>query len=68
MVQKKNVKSSKLINVKQNQIKYLMEYDIDGKYIFSELRVWREILSKKVWTAIEALHYLKAMDGSFLNA
>lgn len=38
----------KLINVKQNQIKYLMEYDIDGKYIFSELRVWREILSKKV--------------------
>lgn len=38
----------KLINVKQNQIKYLMEYDIDGKYIFFELRVWREILSKKV--------------------
>ncbi|XP_028098568.1 uncharacterized protein LOC114298232 [Camellia sinensis] len=42
--------------------------DIDGRDLFSELKVFKEILPKEINRPIEVMDYLKLMDGCFPNA
>ncbi|XP_028067665.1 uncharacterized protein LOC114270390 [Camellia sinensis] len=42
--------------------------DIDGRDLFSELNVLKEVLPKGIKRLIEVLNYLKTMDGCFPNA
>ncbi|XP_028066479.1 zinc finger MYM-type protein 1-like [Camellia sinensis] len=42
--------------------------DIDGRDLFSELNVLKEVLPKGIKRPIEVLNYLKTMDGCFSNA
>ncbi|GMP28586.1 hypothetical protein CsSME_00004062 [Camellia sinensis var. sinensis] len=42
--------------------------DIDGRDLFSELKVFKEILPKEISRPIEVMNYLKLMDGCFPNA
>ncbi|XP_028097893.1 uncharacterized protein LOC114297633 [Camellia sinensis] len=42
--------------------------DVDGRDLFSELKVFKEILPKEINRPIEVMNYLKLMDGCFPNA
>jgi phage terminase small subunit len=42
--------------------------DINGKSLFSELRILREMIPKDTKRAIQVLNFLKEMDGCFPNA
>ncbi|XP_028064728.1 uncharacterized protein LOC114267856 [Camellia sinensis] len=42
--------------------------DIDGRDLFSELNVLKEVLPEGIKRPIEVLNYLKTMDGCFPNA
>eukprot|EP00268_Persea_americana_P057483 TRINITY_DN6893_c0_g1_i5.p1 TRINITY_DN6893_c0_g1~~TRINITY_DN6893_c0_g1_i5.p1 ORF type:complete len:136 (-),score=19.62 TRINITY_DN6893_c0_g1_i5:701-1108(-) len=42
--------------------------DIDGRNLFSELKVLKENLPKETKKPIDVLNYLKVMDGCFPNA
>ncbi|XP_028116344.1 uncharacterized protein LOC114314100 [Camellia sinensis] len=42
--------------------------DIDGRDLFSELNVLKEVLPEGIKMPIEVLNYLKTMDGCFPNA
>ncbi|XP_028067387.1 uncharacterized protein LOC114270161 [Camellia sinensis] len=42
--------------------------DIDGRDLFTELKVLTEILPKEIIKPIEVANYLKVMDGCFPNA
>ncbi|XP_028121906.1 zinc finger MYM-type protein 1-like [Camellia sinensis] len=41
--------------------------DVDGRDLFSELKVFKEILPKEINRPIEVMNYLKLMDGCFPN-
>ena len=43
-------------------------FDIDGRYLFWELKVLKKTFSKETNKPIEGLNYLKVMDGCFPNA
>eukprot|EP00268_Persea_americana_P057482 TRINITY_DN6893_c0_g1_i4.p1 TRINITY_DN6893_c0_g1~~TRINITY_DN6893_c0_g1_i4.p1 ORF type:complete len:136 (-),score=16.50 TRINITY_DN6893_c0_g1_i4:701-1108(-) len=43
-------------------------FDIDGRDLFSELKVLKEVLAKETTKTIDVLNYLKVMDGCFPNA
>ena len=42
--------------------------DVDGRDLFSELKVFKEFLPKDINRTIELMDYLKLMDGCFPNA
>ena len=42
--------------------------DIDGRDLFSELKVLKDVLPKDTRKLVDVLNYLKTMDGYFLNA
>ena len=50
----------------QTFLKHDVYYDIDGLDLFSELKVFKEILQIKDYTPIDILNYIKRLD-SFLN-
>ena len=41
--------------------------DIDGRDLFSKLKVLKEVLPKETTKPIDVLNYLKVMDGCFPN-
>ncbi len=45
-----------------------LKHDIDGCDLFSELKVMREMIPQKTNTALEALQFLKSVEGTFPNA
>ena len=50
----------------QSFLKHDVYYDIDGLDLFSELKVFKEILQIKDYTPIDILNYIKRLD-SFPN-
>jgi hypothetical protein len=42
-------------------------HDINGVNLFSELKMFREIIPEGTDTALQALQCVKSLDGSFLN-
>ncbi|XP_028121102.1 zinc finger MYM-type protein 1-like [Camellia sinensis] len=42
--------------------------DVDGRDLFSELKVFKKVLPKEINRPIEVMNYLKLIDGCFPNA
>ena len=52
----------------EDVLKHEGKSDIDGKDLFSELKILKDCLPRKTTKPIEVLNYLKHMEGCFPNA